>query len=595
MSLADVLTLKRVRELAGEKAFARGKAYFQEGAVGLLKEESDRVQASVQGTETYRVTLSATPDNNLEYDCTCPVGDSGDFCKHAVAVSLSWLENNVEESFPPEEDAGNVRSGKPRRKRRTQADTLAEYLDTLTEVALKDWLMQAASRDRGMRDKLLLNARAASGGKGNTSGLAALRSAVLKAARQPAFLDWRQAEDFAERLHDAAQLIEDRIPLGEPGLPAIIEETIQQAEASLDNVDDSDGAVQEALHRLGEAHLAACRASNPDPIELAEHLFDIEIAAEWDFYPPALPHYADVLGKEGLNHYRQRVLEAAEKLPVKTMTSINTGPSRYQIERMMEALCQHDGNDAPLLKLLEKNLDSAYRYLQLAERRAASGCHKQALDWAERGLAAFPNEHNSGLIDFLVSLHRKHGDPERASELAWHEFAKAPYFEAYLHLLQHTPGAARTQVRQRAIEYLEALMQNEEAARKKPSKPNAWGSPGTRSTLVQIQLRENNASRVWELASGHAIAGKLWPAVAKMRGESHPDEAVSIYQKLLPDAVRQGQSNARYDEAHELVAAIRALRLNHGKQEQYRQELAALRAEYRAKRNFMKRLESLEP
>ena len=301
-------------------------------------------------------------------------------------------------------DAGNAQSGKPRKKRKTQADTIAEYLNTLPEAALKDWLMEAASRDRGMRDKLLLNARAASGGKKNSSGLAALRSALLKAARQSVFLDWQQAEDFAERLHDAAQLVEDRIPLGEPGLPAIIEETIHQAEASLENVDDSNGAVQEALRRLGGAHLAACQAGRPDPIELAEHLFDLEIAAEWDFYPPTLPHYANVLGKEGLNRYRQLVLEAAKKLPVKTVKfgHFDAGSSHYAIERMMEALCEHDGDDDPMLRLLEKDLSGPHRYLLLAERHPQSGRHKEALECSERGLAAFPNEHNSGLIDFLI-------------------------------------------------------------------------------------------------------------------------------------------------------------------------------------------------
>lgn len=595
MSLADVLTLKQVRELAGEKSFARGKAYFHEGAVGLLKEEDDHVQARVQGTETYRVSLEASPDGDLNYDCTCPVGDSGDFCKHAVAVALSWLENSGEESFPPEEHPEKSRSGKPRKKRKTQADTISDYLNTLSESALKDWLIEAAARDKGLRDKFLLKARASSGGSNSASALSALRSALLKAARQSVFLDWRQAEDFAERLHDAAQLVEDRIPLAESGLPAIIDETIQQAEASLENVDDSNGAVQEALHRLGEAHLAACQASHPDPIELAEHLFELEIAAEWDFYPPTLPHYASVLGAEGLSLYRQRVMEAAEKLPVKTRASINTGPSRYRIERMMEVLCAHDGNDAPLLKLLEKNLDSAHRYLQLAERHLQAGRPKDAMEWAERGLAAFPNEHHTGLIDFHIDLHRKHGEPERADELAWQQFAHAPHYEAWLRLLKHTPEKARSEVNQRAIAHLDALMYQEECAPKKPSKNYSWRSPGARSTLVQIQLREKNPGRVWELASGHAIASNLWPAVADMRGETHPDEAVAIYRNLLPDAVRHGQSNARYDQAFELVKCIRALRLKHGKTEQYRQELAELRAEYKAKRNFIKRLDSLEP
>ena len=569
-------------------------------AVGLLKQQDDGVQARVQGTETYRESLSATPDNNLEYDCTCPVGDSGDFCKHAVAVSLSWLENSGEESFPPEEDAGNAQSDKPRKKRKTQADTISDYLNTLPKDALKDWLMEAASRDRGIRDKLLLNARVASGGKANTSGLAALRSAVLKAARQSAFLDWRQAEDFADRLHDAAQLIEARIPLGEPGLPTIIEEAIQQAESSLENVDDSNGAAQDALHHLGEAHLAACQASRPDPMELAERLFRAELSAEWDFFPPTFPAYAEVLGENGLVRYRQLLMDAAEKPPVKSAKVVGINAfggnfSNYSIEHMMDRLCKHEGDDGPMLRLMGKNLDSAYRYLQLAERHEHAGRHPQALDWAERGLAAYPNTPDSRLIDFSIDLHRKHGKPERAGDLAWRQFAQSPYYEAWLRLLTHTPEKARGEINQRAIAHLEILMQQEEAAPKKPLKNYHWSSSGARSTLVQIHLHEKNAGRVWELASGHAITNKLWPAVAKLRGETHPDEAVAIYKRLLPDAIKQGQSNARYDEAHELVKSIRALRLKHGKQAQYRQELAALHAEYKAKRNFIKRLENLEP
>jgi uncharacterized Zn finger protein len=116
-----------------------------------------------------------------------------------------------------------------------------------------------------------------------------------------------------------------------------------------------------------------------------------------------------------------------------------------------------------------------------------------------------------------------------------------------------------------------------------------------RSTLVQIHLREKNTARVWELASGHAIANKLWPDVAKMRGETHPDEAVAIYKRLLPDAIRHGQGNARYDEAFDLVTLIRTLRLKQNKKDQFFQELAAIKFEHKAKRNFIKRLDSLAP
>jgi uncharacterized Zn finger protein len=600
MPLQDILTLKTVREMADERSFARGLAYFHEGAVGLLRERKGVLHADVSGSYLYHVTLSESLDGELEHDCTCPVGQDGDFCKHAVAVALSWLENSGEESFPPEGESGGARSGKPRKKRKTQADTISDYLNTLPEAALKDWLMEAASRDKGIRDKLLLNARVASGGKKNASGLSALRSALLKAARQSVFLDWQQAEDFAERLHDAAQLIEERIPLGEPGLPAIIEEMIQQAESSLENVDDSNGAVQEALRRLGEAHLAACCSGRPDPVELAERLFMTELSAEWDFFPPTLPAYAEVLGESGLGRYRQLLMDAAEKLPIKNAKAVGINASggdlsNYSIERMMDRLCKHEGNDAPMLRLMEKNLDSAYRYLQLAERHEQAGRHQQALEWAERGLAKFPNEYNAGLIDFCIDLQREHGKPERANELAWRQFAQSPHYEAWLRLLKHTPEKARGEVKQRGITHLEALMQQEESAPKKPSRNYSWNPPGARSTLVQIHLREKNTARVWELASGHAIANKLWPAVAKMRGETHPDEAIAIYRKLLPDAIRQGQGNARYDEAFDLVTFIRTLRLKQGKKDEFRHELTALKAEYKAKRNFIKRLDILEP
>ena len=55
MTLAELLTVELVQSLAGAKSFARGMAYFQEGAVGLLEEDGNSVTATVQGTHRYRV------------------------------------------------------------------------------------------------------------------------------------------------------------------------------------------------------------------------------------------------------------------------------------------------------------------------------------------------------------------------------------------------------------------------------------------------------------------------------------------------------------------------------------------------------------
>ncbi len=143
--LIDVLTLQAIQALADARTFARGMAYFHGGAVGLLDADEYEARASVQGTQRYRVRLAAAPDGELDYECDCPVGDEGTFCKHAVAVALSWLENTGEEVFEP----GEKESVKPRKKRKTRAEQIREYLETLSEGALREWLMEAADRDRG--------------------------------------------------------------------------------------------------------------------------------------------------------------------------------------------------------------------------------------------------------------------------------------------------------------------------------------------------------------------------------------------------------------------------------------------------------------
>jgi len=86
--LKQVLTHQALRRLAGARSFQRGEDYFAAGQVASLVEHAGKLTATVQGTEDYRVTLSAR-GGVLDYDCTCPIGADGAFCKHCVAVGLA--------------------------------------------------------------------------------------------------------------------------------------------------------------------------------------------------------------------------------------------------------------------------------------------------------------------------------------------------------------------------------------------------------------------------------------------------------------------------------------------------------------------------
>ena len=102
--LTTVVTPRLLRRVAGERFFGRGEAYFAEGAVRSLRRDGGGVKAVVQGTRRYRVHLWAE-DGDLGYDCTCPVGRDGEFCKHCVAVGLAWHAGGQSDGAGVTEDA----------------------------------------------------------------------------------------------------------------------------------------------------------------------------------------------------------------------------------------------------------------------------------------------------------------------------------------------------------------------------------------------------------------------------------------------------------------------------------------------------------
>src|SRR3546814_17329136 len=80
--------IEALRDLAGEKVFARGEDYYRGDQVEILAIESGRVLAQVAGTEDYRTELTGR-DNALGGACSCPAFAAWGFCKHMVSTALA--------------------------------------------------------------------------------------------------------------------------------------------------------------------------------------------------------------------------------------------------------------------------------------------------------------------------------------------------------------------------------------------------------------------------------------------------------------------------------------------------------------------------
>ena len=69
MSDKLIITHEYLTNLAGEAAFKRGLAYFEDGKVLTIKQRANKISADVEGTETYQVTLEWT-HKQLDGACT---------------------------------------------------------------------------------------------------------------------------------------------------------------------------------------------------------------------------------------------------------------------------------------------------------------------------------------------------------------------------------------------------------------------------------------------------------------------------------------------------------------------------------------------
>jgi SWIM zinc finger len=97
------LTEAHVRELATEKSFGRGEAYYHDGSVLEPVRQERELRAQCQGSdyEPYQVSATLAKSGISETSCTCPY-DYGGICKHIVALLLTYIhEPQSFRSIPP--------------------------------------------------------------------------------------------------------------------------------------------------------------------------------------------------------------------------------------------------------------------------------------------------------------------------------------------------------------------------------------------------------------------------------------------------------------------------------------------------------------
>ncbi len=136
----STLTESRLKEWAGDRYFARGAAYFEDGAVVRLRCDDRGIWARVLGTQPYVVRLWRN-GRNPDWGCTCPLGVEGEFCKHLVATGLAFLSGE-------HADGGSETI--------VDLEPIRKFLQMATREELLELLVERAAWDEGLAAELLL-------------------------------------------------------------------------------------------------------------------------------------------------------------------------------------------------------------------------------------------------------------------------------------------------------------------------------------------------------------------------------------------------------------------------------------------------------
>lgn len=571
-----LLTADLLFRLAGQVTYLRGLAYANEGRVEELAIQDGVLAAHVRGTESYTVRLD-TEKPALSFDCTCPVGDEVRFCKHCVAVGLTWL---MAQGEPLVVTAGARPAGPP-------MDRVRAFLEHQDAGSLRAMLLAEAEVNDNLRERLLLREAATGTDDGS---LKRLRAAIDRATSIPDFIDYDEAPSYAAVLDEMV----DAIASFAEGNPAdaveLTEHAIWQVEDALQSVDDSGGMVGDVLRTLQEIHLDVCAEARPDPAALAQRLFEGEMKSDFDTFYGAAETYAELLGEAGLTEYRRLAGAQWDRLPAlgPGERDANAGSRRWTLAGIMERLAKLAGSPEEQVAVHSRDLSGPHAFLKIAEIYREAGERDRAMEWARRGLDAFPSLANDPLRVLLADEHHGRGEHEQAMELVWPVFEHRPHLAEYQLLNQHADRfGAWTSWRERALTRM-----RDHAKQRTAGMIHLPGrAPDERSELVRVYLWERDGEAAWREAQEGGCSADLWLQLARIREVEHPGEALAIYLGQV-DHILIDTGDRAYTEAIKLLPRVREMMGRVG--EDFASYLTGLRITHKRRRKLMEMIDRFE-
>jgi hypothetical protein len=465
-------------------------------------------------------------------------------------------------------------------------DTIENVLRSLDHEALVKLVIDIAKADPKALHALSLKTALISLADSDPPSLAKKLKREIKAAtRVGEFIGYGEVPAWAARIEELIDSIEGLLVKGHGALVMELTDLLRkQLNDAFEAIDDSDGQVGMLVSRAMELHLAACRLARPDPVKLANDLFEREMADDFGL-EDTIDSYADLLGDAGRQEMERLATAAWAKIRSPRVgvgdDDDDAWSTHAQLAAMLDRFAADRGDVQARIDIRKRDLSNPGRYLDLAKLCEEHGRTDEAIKWVEDGLFIFEDNLDDRLVHYAADLFMRHRRADDRSALLWRAFARSPSIDLYKKLLHNLKGDNRVQVTDRAIELIKAR------------KPDA-GRPRFQNDddlVVSILSVERRLDEAWAFASSAKCTVYCLEELAQASEKSHPRQALEVHQRRVARLVQTG-GNHNYAEAQRLIKQMRIVAEQGGEANGQAAFESDLLAKHRAKRNFIKLMSS---
>jgi uncharacterized Zn finger protein len=547
--------------------------------------------------------------------CDCPAAEDGSFCKHLVALALAVMaaasdsgdadsddEDHRSKKAPvakvaaakravakkPSKEPSAKSAAKPAANKRSSGkqapqsvaakrtpesdeDLVRRWLTGLPAPTVIDRAIHYAGEDRDRWRSLVAEAHAA------LAPPEARRETIKRLIGSPRLMDYRRTSRYAQSLEPLFGILAEAIrqdPVQAIDLALYASQRLVSVYA---NSDDSSGVLGDVVSRIGKCVVKAAKAHRQPNPAIVKPLFALLEREDWNLIG-ALGELSPALDDRGLSELQQMAQRRLDDLPIHKTSTGMSDYGRFAAQRLVEKVMESRGDLDGWLALRAGNLRSGYDYLQLAELCEHHRRRRQAIEWLERGIKAFPNE--TRLHEGLAGHYEREGFKEDALAIRRQAFERSPTAEHFLALRKAVPKKADWPALRETL--YAALGQD---------KPDSHFSPT--DMKVRFMLVDGEADRAHTLALKEGVSSDTWQKVFSGIEKSAPADAARIAKRLIDHAFESAYMSS-YDAPVAWVKKMQALaKRDRDAAALYQSVMEQLRMKHARKTKLMKMLDAL--